>query len=51
MNKEEWMQIWEKVFDANQEDIENAPTLTENEVQIIVHTLCVCAEVINAKKT
>lgn len=39
MNKEEWMEIWEKVFDANREHIENAPILSESEVDIIVTTL------------
>lgn len=35
MKKEEWMEIWEKVFDENKRELEDA-TITEEEMVSIV---------------
>lgn len=40
MNKQEFMQIWEKIYDINKEEIEKVPTLSEEGINRCECTIC-----------
>lgn len=39
MNKQEYVQIWEKVYDANEKEFREVSPLTKEDVEIIVNLM------------
>lgn len=46
MTKEEWMDIWEKIFEKNKEEIENVPALNKEEKEFVVNSLGMMANIL-----
>ena len=50
MNKQEFMHIWERVYDRNVEEITNVVPLTEFEEDLVVNTLTQYIKYIKGKE-
>lgn len=50
MKKEEFMEIWEKVFDENKEDIESIARLTKKQANLVVDTLSLYIKAVRSEE-